>query len=186
MKSLFACIIFAYLSTGLNAQINYYGQTKDIQIGNCVYFCNSPASELVSLHNKASKNIGIIQKYKDGSSLGPDFIENPISIYLNDDETIAKKSFDIVHSSFSSEELLKLKGELLTIELYINSSTGAIDDVVFRFMRNSNYGIIKPEAFRKIETALKNNIQFTLTDEGRKLNYIYLGWMQDPNESGKD
>ena len=64
--------------------------------------------------------------------------------------------------------------------LNISSADGAITDVYFEFDIDQHYAQIPLDVFRDIELRLKNEVIFELTDEGRKMNYCFLSWMQVP------
>lgn len=57
--------------------------------------------------------------------------------------------------------------------MYINSSTGRVNEVSFEFHKSDLYIAIPMFVYRKIEIELKKDIWFTFTTEGKMLSYIY-------------
>lgn len=54
-----------------------------------------------------------------------------------------------------------------------HSTTGYIDDVYFEFDNTEPYATIPVSVYRNIELGIKEKVRFTLTNERKKLNYIY-------------
>ena len=84
-----------------------------------------------------------------------------------------KKVENIVNAAFTAAQKQTITDEELYIDMYINTETGKIDDVCFSFLNNKPYAYIPVSVYRNIELAIKENVQEVLTDEGRKLNFIY-------------
>ena len=60
---------------------------------------------------------------------------------------------------------------------------------VFNFTTQSIadiYTQVPVSVYREIEVELKKNVQFTPSDVGKNLNYIFMFWEQDPNVTIKD
>jgi len=47
-------------------------------------------------------------------------------------------------------------------------------------MNFGTYATIPISVYRKIETDLKEKVWYIPTEEGKKLNYIYYWWAQEP------
>ena len=60
------------------------------------------------------------------------------------------------------------------IELYIDSQTGKVADVIFEFKGNAPVGKIPPAVYRKVELLLKEKLNFKVAAAGKKVNYIYM------------
>ena len=97
----------------------------------------------------------------------------------NDTWTRSKR-FSIVNEAFSTSEKQRVKGHDFDIIMYINSTTGTVDEVNFEFYKSTPYTTIPISTFRKIETEIKKNIWYTPTAEGKELSYIYYWWAQEP------
>ncbi len=85
----------------------------------------------------------------------------------------------MVNGLFTSQQKAQLRGKFVFIELKIDSSTGRIADVYFRIERNGPFANIPVETYRSIEQSLKQNLTFTVTAKGRKMNYLQLSWPQE-------
>ena len=84
----------------------------------------------------------------------------------------------MVDGLFSAQQKAAIKGEVMGINVRFNPSTGKIADVYFSFRRNGPFANIPVETYRSIELALKQNLTLTVTDAGRRLNYIPMYWPQ--------
>ena len=172
------CILFyvAYL----HAQTNYYTTTKTFNENGYTYQCDVAASRFVSLYNKNNKWINIYPVYKDtGKSFVQDEAGDGIKLLESDTWTRSKR-FSIVNSAFSASEKQRIKGHDFTIIMYINSGTGKVDEVSFEFPNFRPYATIPVSVYRRIETEIKENIWYTPTTVGKKLNYIFYWWAQEP------
>lgn len=70
-----------------------------------------------------------------------------------------------------------IKGETLYVSLKINPETGKIWDVEFEFNKTGKITTAVPvEAFRQIEVDLRQFIDFTITEAGKRLNYCFFWW----------
>ncbi len=65
------------------------------------------------------------------------------------------------------------------VSMTIDTNTGKVIEVDFDFLRDKGFCTIPLYVYRKIELELKKNIQVTLTDAGKKLNFIQRGWNQE-------
>lgn len=53
-------------------------------------------------------------------------------------------------------------------------------EVMFRFVNFRNMTRVPVSVFRSIEVQLKEKIRIEPTELGKKLNFIYISWMQNP------
>ena len=95
-------------------------------------------------------------------------------------DAIHELMHSIVDNAFSKEQAALLEGKKFSIVLNISSSDGTITDVYFKCWATDGYKSVPIEVFREIEVRLKNEVQFTLTEEGKKMNYCFLAWSQCP------
>lgn len=72
-----------------------------------------------------------------------------------------------------------VKGQKLGIGLYVDTTTGKVVGTEFTYHDLTPMAKMPISLFRKIELRMKEEIYFTLTDVGKKLNYIYFYWIQD-------
>ena len=173
------CMVFCCIYT--NAQTNYYTETKTFYEDGYTYQCDLRSSGFVTLYNKANKWTYVNEVYKD---TGEKFVMPDSGIDLTESDTWTKKKYrSIVIEAFTTEQKFRVKGRKVSIGMFINTDTGKVDEVNFEFVNFGGYATIPVAVYRKIELEIKKNIWFTLTEEGKKLNYILQWWAQDPNDS---
>ena len=166
-------ITMVFCATFSVAQTNYYTTSKTFYENGYTYRCDLSASRFVDLYNVNNKWIGQFPSYK---STGERFVVPDVGIdlfthasWLANEEKVE----NIVKAAFTAAQKQTITDEELYIDMYINTETGKIDDVCFSFLNNKPYAYIPVSVYRNIELAIKENVQEVLTDEGRKLNFIY-------------
>lgn len=178
MKTTLIFICMSFCAIYFHAQTNYYTATKTFNENGYTYQCDVSSSKSVTLYNKSNKWLFMTQCYK---STGETFSQPDAGIVLlNKDTWTRAKRISIVNDTFSASEKQRVKGRELTVVMCINSSTGKVDEVEFSFVNFGPYATIPISVYRKIETEIKKNIWYTPTEEGKKLNYIYYWWAQEP------
>ena len=85
----------------------------------------------------------------------------------------------IINNAFTLDQKLSVSDRKFGIGIYINSTTGRISDVEYHFIRRGPFMQIPLSVFREIEVKLKEEIYFTLTEAGRKVNYVYFYWIHE-------
>ncbi|NDV67027.1 DUF5043 domain-containing protein [Bacteroides sp. 224] len=178
MKNIIIAICLLCCVASVSAQTNYYTTTKTFYENDYVYQCDVDAAKIVTLYNKSNNLMYIQQVYK---SSGEIFImpDNYIPLCADDNWTRTKR-LSIVNNAFSSSEKQRVRGKKLSVTMYISPDTGKVIEVSFLFGNFEPYATIPVSVYRKIEMELKNNVWYTPTTEGRKLNYIALWWAQEP------
>ena len=166
-------------------KIKIHGLVETIIRGDGYVYNKDVAGEDVQLYNRENKWVNVHQEYKNGEMIDLDIIDAPRTAIVENDQWTKLKAFGIVHDAFTAEQLKQVAGKKLGIILYVNSETGKVDEVEFNFMSNGPYMSIPIPVFRQIETELKKNIWFKPTAKGKTLNYIFHGWRQDPNVTGR-
>ena len=178
MKTLILAISILFCVACLHAQTNYYTTTKTFNQDGYIYQCDVRASGFVTLYNKSNKLINVYPVYKN---TGESFVQTDAGIKLLESDTWTRsKRFSIVNAAFSDSEKQMLKGHDFYIIMYINSSTGRVDEVSFEFHKSDPFAAIPVSVYRKIETEIKKDLWFTLTAEGKMLSYIFYWWAQEP------
>jgi hypothetical protein len=155
------------------AQTNYYTTSKVFYSSGYIYQCDSSDSRRIELYNVSNKWIGETVSYK---STGETFVMPDEGIQLTTHASWLaneEKVKNIVNAAFTAAQKQTITDEELYIVMYINTETGKIDDVYFDFSNIGPYAYIPVSVYRNIELAIKENVQEVLTDEGRKLNFIY-------------
>ena len=166
-------ITMLFCATFSVAQTNYYTTSKTFYENGYTYRCDLCASRSLDLYNVNNKWIGQFPSYK---STGETFVMPDAGIQLTTHASWLEnkeKVKNIVNAAFTAAQKQTITDEELYIDMYINTETGKIDDVCFSFLNNKPYAYIPVSVYRNIELAIKENVQEVLTDEGRKLNFIY-------------
>lgn len=179
MKTIILLLLLSSLSIfNLAAQTNYYTHDKTFYEDGYTYQCDVDASQSVTLYNKNSKYIYIeqINRYTGEKISTGQNRQSPLA----DDSWTKPKCFSIVNNAFSPVEKQRIKGNKLTITMYIDPDNGKVADVEFIFVTFNPYATIPLSVYREIETEIKKNIWFTVTDDGKRFNYIMLWWRQEP------
>ena len=155
------------------AQTNYYAETKTFNESDYTYQAEVSSNGSVKLYNTTNLWMNTESVYKDTGTVfnmpdyGIDLFDE--DSWLNSKVQVA----NVVNSSFSNAEKQRIQDVYFFIIMHINSTTGYIDDVYFEFDNTEPYAIIPVSVYRNIELGIKEKVRFTLTNEGKKLNYIY-------------
>jgi hypothetical protein len=170
-------------STTPTEPTNYYPNTSGtiMRSGYTYKYRNDPEYSwpIAQLYNASTTYLDMEWGYKDGSKIS-------LEKFMGEDETpdFSSRSLDylqrksLVDGFFTSTQKTSLKGNILSIYAIFDSSTGKIADVYFTFNRNSPLANVPVDTYRSIELALKENFTVTVTDTGRKLNFIPMHWSQ--------
>ena len=175
MKTYILTILLLLTANSLFSQTNYYTETKTIHENGYTYQIYRCESGFIDVYNKENKWINKKQTYK---STGEYFDMPDYGLELLDYNayiSARKILFAILEENLSFEENENPASEKQTcfISFYIDSETGKVDDVRFSFHRTSWYINIPISVFRNIELRIKEEVHFVVTDEGKKINYIY-------------
>ncbi|MCE9107943.1 DUF5043 domain-containing protein [Bacteroides pyogenes] len=181
MKIFISLFISLLWSANSMSQTNYYTVTKTFYQDGYTYQCDVvQGNKMVTLYNKDNKLTYTDQINKTTGKELPLF-GNPDDVL--DDDWTRGKSEKIVNGAFSAAQRNAVKGNILIISMYISPETGKVIEVKFNFTcTGDTFATIPVSVYRKIETDLKNNIWFTPTTDGKKLNYIYRSWNQEITE----
>lgn len=175
MKKLIILIIATIFTLGLFAQSNSV-VTENIKGDGYTYVKETLNNTLkIKLYNKENKYANVPLVYKDtGESPDYDLQENRVE----DDDWTSLRSEHIVNTILKRNYKQTVLGSKLGIGIYIDSATGKVIGVDYRFLETSPLAEVPISVFREIELRMKDEIHFTLTDTGRKYNYLYFGWIQ--------
>ncbi len=161
----------------MTAQTYYYDVTKTFYENGYTYQCDVlDGAKFVKLYNKDNKFVNVEQVDKNtGEQMSIDYEKQ----VLEDDSWTRVKCLSIINNAFSTVEkqYIKEKNRPISIMLYIDSETGRIADVTYSFISNTPFGTIPISVYRKMEKDLKENVWFIPTQEGKRWNYIALGWV---------
>lgn len=187
MKTFITFLFVLLCCTGIRlaAQTNYYTETKTFHEDGYTYQCDVNEAAMVSLYNAdctyyKTKQIDLTtgKAYRYIPGLSP----------LEREARTKPQCFAIVNRAFPPEIKARVNGRELMIILYIEPTTGKIADVVFEFTTDNLaeiYTQVPVSVYREIEVELKENVRFTPSALGKKLNYIFMFWTQDPNVTVK-
>jgi hypothetical protein len=131
-----------------------------------------------TLYNKANKYTYAKITYKDGKPL-PREVEWGNVYLFEDDEWTKPKCNEIVNMAFSSVAD-RLKEDMISVSLIVDPNTGKVIEVNFDFINSTGFATVAVSTYRKIEEGLKASIYFTLTNEGKSLNFFEVFWRQEP------
>ncbi len=181
------CALIATSSEKCFAQRMYISTTDadyksdTLRMDGYTYICDTLRGAKITLRNIDNHPGRGEVRYADGTALEADLAT---SMYIdafaltNDIRTKLRR---IVDEAFSKEQVERLNERLpIRIELNISSSSGKVTDVYFNYISLSGYTNIPIETYRDMELRFKEEISFTLTKLGRKLNYCLLSWSQHP------
>lgn len=162
-----------------NSRKGFYESTRTFNEEGYVYQCDVDEKiGFVRLYNKENKLTYVLQRDSTKAAPTPAFYSYKGKV--EDDDWTGSKRIEIVNDAFSRLEKKRLKDSKFTILLYIDPNSGKISEVQFQFSSFWPCATIPVSVYRKIETELKKNIWYTPTAEGKKLNYILVGWRQQP------
>ncbi|MDR1120492.1 MAG: DUF5043 domain-containing protein [Dysgonamonadaceae bacterium] len=174
-KHLFLIILLLGVSK-IAAQTYYYNETKTFSENGYTYQCDKASYWIVTLYNKANQYTYSHYERKDGNPIGN--IEDLLPL-IEDDNWTRQKCISIVNNAFSSAEKQRVKGAKVDVSMTVDTSTGKVIEVDFGLYYNTPEATIPVSTYRNLELALKNQIWFTLTDNGKKLKFIQRGWMHE-------
>lgn len=155
---------------------NYNISTIDMINGDgYTYIKETKKSQSVRLYDKENKYANVPLVYKNtGESPDYDLQESRVK----DDDWTSLRSEHIVNTILKRNYKQTVLGSKLGIGIYIDSATGKVIGVDYRFLETSPLAEVPISVFREIELRMKDEIHFTLTDTGRQYNYLYFGWIQ--------
>ena len=171
--SLIGILLFANNAT---AQTNQFPTTRTIQ-GNGFTYQADVVGGIVVLYNRTNQFSGRpgSQRLRDGSPIPREFWFSGQSTVANNPDTVKNQITTIVRNALSAAERQRVGNNRLDVTLRINPDTGIISEVEFRFDTDSPFTTIPVQVYRNIEVNLKNQLRFTPTAKGRRLNFILFG-----------
>lgn len=131
---------------------------------------------LMTLYNSEKVYVDIPLVYKSTGERPPFELREK---RVEDEEWSFDRTMAIINNAFTLDQKLSVSDRRFSIAIYINSTTGRITDVKYTFARRGPFAQIPLSVFREIEVKLKEEIYFTLTEAGRKVNYVYFGWIHE-------
>jgi len=175
---LLVTIILLFVVQHMMPQINYYPSTKTFYEDGYVYQCDLDESGMLTLYNKDNRFTYARYANRDGTRVSDDVLLGRVQL-IEDDNWTRRKCGEIANNVFSSSERVNVANGEYFVRLIVNTFTGKVDEVFFRFMYNDPFVTVPVSTFRKLELELKEKIWFTITPAGKKLKFIQIGWMQE-------
>ncbi len=125
----------------------------------------------VLLYRKSNTLTFTEQVKKDGS---PILVDGEPQKVVSTPEDF-KRLFLTITDCLTAEEKNRAKGDRMIVSLFISPNTGTVMEVNFSmYPSNNGFCTIPPERYYQIEQTLKQNIKYTVTDNGKKYNYILI------------
>jgi len=156
------------------AQAYLYNETKTFYENGYTYQADKADYGIVTLYNKANQFTYAHYENKDGSPLKNIDLWGSL---IEDDDWTRQKSMSIVNNIFSVAEKQRVKGAKIGVIMSVDPSTGKVIEVDFSLYYNTPDSTIPVSTFHNLELALKDQIWFTPTEEGKKLKFFKISWM---------
>ena len=159
------------------AQTNLYPTTRTIQGNGFTFQADVRGSGHVTLYNVTNRFTGTVPTFRDGSELTAEFWNSEGFPIADNSIEMDNRIATIVRNALSPSERTRVingNGEL-GIVFRINPDTGRVMEVEFDFPAFCPFATIPVAVYRTIEVNLINQIQFTPTAKGRRMNYIFYG-----------
>ena len=185
MKKILLVAVFMLIASSLFAQRDYTlhepfeYKSDTLYMENYAYVADTLAGVRISLYNLQNHPGRGEIAYADGSELDTTRLLEGLPDFYVVTDAMYDYMTEIVDDAFTVQQADSLEGRKMSIELNISSIDGRVTDVYFGFPSFYYYTKIPVSVFREIEVKLKQII-FELTDEGRRLTYCLLSWMQCP------
>ncbi len=176
--TIISCSLYAY-SQENSADINYYNESKTFYEDGYAYKSKSGAG-FVELYNADNKWVNIQKIYMDTGEV-PEFLTYELKTPFH--KPWIKR---VVQKTFTDEQLKNIGDEYFMIELYINSSSGRVDGVLFHFSKDDYFSKIPVYYYRKIELEIKKRLKFRRTKAGKRMNYVTSVTYCYPNDIRKE
>lgn len=156
-------------------EVNHYKETKTFVEDGYTYQCDVTHA-YVTLYNKENKWI-----YKDqiDKRTGEKYmVDLETAPSIGDHAT--QKLKDILNNAFSREEAQRFADDSFIIILYINPTTGNVDEIRYNFFTFDACAKIPISYYRDIEVKVKEQIHADVAEETKYLNYILAGGAYAP------
>ena len=168
MKKFIIVIIFTFCALFAYGQELLYEEYKLFNEEGYTYICDPQSNGYVDLYNKDNKWVNTCPKYKDTGK----YLEFGVNTLVYD-RNMKNVIQSVMYNAFTTKQIKTLKGYRLAAIMSLNSETGRVDEVYFRFYHRDPYAKIPVSTFRKMELELKEKVRFQPTEDGKKLDYIY-------------
>lgn len=153
-------------------------KSDTIRMADYAYICDTLLNYEINLYNLTNRSSMEPISYKDGTPKpkGVDVVN-----YSPDTNKLLHR---IIDEGFTLEQVEQINDKRLIVFIDISSDDGSVTGVCFTFFKNTHYTQLPIDVFREMELRFKNEVQFELTEEGKKMTHYSIGWSQIPK--GKD
>lgn len=175
-KKVIVLVSLLFVLVDMYAQTFYYDTTQLFCDQRYVYACDvAQESKLVRLYSKRNKftDVEAINK-KTGAEITD--AERKETNFI-DDGRLWEKCLFILNESFPEEERMRVRECKFLIILRVDTSTGVIRDVEYRFPAVSMLATVPVSVYYNMEMKLKKEIVFDITEKGKRFNYIPFVWV---------
>jgi hypothetical protein len=181
-KFLFALILAVFFSIScILAQTYYYNAPATFVKSGYTYQCDHIPGGFVRLYNQANVFISDDELYKNGDSLSMETkrlrFDGELPV-VNEENYRASltKCMEIVVDVLTPNQIVGVPGQSLDVMVTVNTTTGKVMEVEFRFRKSRAFATVPVGQYREIEQRIKadSTILFSISDFGKQLNRIKL------------
>lgn len=172
MRQIILLGVMLIYSVSMSAQASYYDTEKTFVEDGYTYQCIISYGKPI-IYNERNELTDKEMTRKDGSYWGTGISnEYRMAPLLEDEAQQEIKYTTILNNAFASEYKNRIEDDKLFVRMAIDADLGGILEVSFSFLKNSGYATIPVSVYRQIEVELKKHIQYPVTDNGKKMNFI--------------
>ena len=182
---IFILIALLFTATEVSAQTFLYTHNRihtgqDANSNTFTFRSVVSTSNMVFLHNTANTRMDVWPTFKDGSPL-TERIKLGQELLLERDNWTRNRAHSVINNAFTHAERQRLRQRdaALITSMIIDTTTGRVVEVEFRFLANCEFATFPVSVFRHIELELKRLLYFTPTEIGRQLNFVRRTWTQE-------
>ena len=172
-KKVIVLVSLLFVLVDMYAQTFYYDTTQVFYAQR--YVCDvTQESKSVRLYSKSNKFTEVEAVNKETGAEITDAERKEANFV--DDSQLWGKCLSILNESFSEEERTRVQGCKFIIILRVDTNTGIIRDVEYRFPAVSMLATVPVSVYQEMEIKLKKEIVFNITEKGKRFNYIPFVW----------
>ena len=172
-KKVIVLVSLLFVLVDMYAQTFYYDTTQVFYAQR--YVCDvTQESKSVRLYSKSNKFTEVEAVNKETGAEMTDAERKEANFV--DDSQLWGKCLSILNESFSEEERTRVQGCKFIIILRVDTNTGIIRDVEYRFPAVSMLATVPVSVYQEMEIKLKKEIVFNITEKGKRFNYIPFVW----------
>lgn len=164
-KKVIVLVSLLFVLVDMYAQTFYYDTTQVFYAQR--YVCDvTQESKSVRLYSKSNKFTEVEAVNKETGAEITDAERKEANFV--DDSQLWGKCLSILNESFSEEERTRVQGCKFIIILRVDTNTGIIRDVEYRFPAVSMLATVPVSVYQEMEIKLKKEIVFNITEKGKR------------------